>query len=200
MVINEYPILFSRSMVQAIFAGHKSQTRRAMNPQPADDIAPCVLPNPNIQGFRSSLKHQYGPSTVHLCPFGKRGGRLWVRETWRPAEYSPDETVYFADIPDVEAKDIKAAGFKFRPSIHMPRSRARLFLEVTNIRVERLQDISEDDARAEGVMPLRGDGRMATGLPASCGYADLWDSLNAKRMPWESNPWVWVVEFKREGI
>jgi hypothetical protein len=165
-----------------------------------------------------------------FCPYGQVGDRLWVRETWQGWErvsYEADEwepltpdyligrghssiAEYVAERghPHVE----HAAGGKsvgpWRPSIHMPRWAARLLLEVTDVRVERLQDVGGHDVVSEGLKLTRCDCepcRMsATMCPADetghiMAFAELWDSINAKRAPWSSNPWVWVVGFKRVG-
>lgn len=163
------------------------------------------------------------------CPYGVPGDRLWVRETWvtRPLGGDPGNPRYGAPGSGVHI-DYKAtapgggnhdrpdwgdlgAHERWRPSIHMPRWASRLLLEVTEVRVQRLQDISEEDAIAEGVrsVPLQEDARgcwwttdVAAGpdlhgrTPADA-YARLWDTINGKRAPWSSNPWVWAVSFRR---
>jgi hypothetical protein len=214
----ERPILFNGAMVRAILAGRKTQTRRAIKPQPADDIAPHVFPNAAVQGWRSSLRHAYGATTSHFCPFGQPGDRLWVRETWGlvpssayRASVGVDQTVNPAQPHDAaiyrEGFDRASGGIRWRPSIHMPRWASRLTLTITDVRVERLQRISEADARAEGVSLANGltSGHLSSAEVASIGdsslrrgYANLWNSLNAARgYGWDANPWVWVVSFER---
>lgn len=157
------------------------------------------------------------------CPYGQPGDRLWVRETcvihelpWRedprpPAECFRARVTYLADgaqhvfEPHMEHwRTSMEAGFvRKRTSIHMPRWASRITLEIVSVRVERLQDISEDDARAEGLEVYNDDGVDYYGpfnkghCSAKTAFSWLWDSINAKRAPWASNPWVWVVEFRR---
>ena len=163
------------------------------------------------------------------CPYGQPGDRLWVRETmcsdgddwWFPADGSSPEGqdhFYFPSAPDLEneREDVlewmakqRAANRVKVPAIHMPRWASRILLEIVSVRVERLQDITEADAKAEGVKPLKsGRGYYSAGLgkaavhfggyhtTAKDAYADLWEEINGSGS-WEVNPWVWVVEFKR---
>jgi hypothetical protein len=150
---------------------------------------------------------------TRYCPFGTVGDRLWVRETWAEGFIGGvgDTIIYRADNPDFD-KDFLLNG-KWKPSIHMPRLASRITLEITGVRVERLQDISEEDAIAEGVKcevydqgkPISAcwynyqedlfDGSFNS-PEAIDSFRTLWDSINAKKHPWQSNPWVWVVEFK----
>ena len=196
--MTERPILFSDAMVRAILAGAKTQTRRIVKDE-ADAI---------VGAFSG------------MTPYGKVGDRLWVRETFASFQGSSvpvtpsaatyvvlrDGTqVYRSDSaiipPAKEYADGAFDGIKWRPSIHMPRWACRLVLEVTTVRVERLQAITEDDARDEGV-----DVTAPTWTPEhQIGWADgscrdafrwLWDSINGERAPWSSNPWVWVVSFR----
>jgi hypothetical protein len=145
-------------------------------------------------------------STLVLCPYGQPGDRLWVREAFihEPADYvweasvsipcRPATTVYRADAGDPR-------GGRWTPSIHMPRSLSRITLEVTAVRVERLQDISEADAIAEGI-ERRGPGwawysdPKAYTMQPIVSYCDLWEQINGPGS-WDANPWVWVVEFNR---
>ena len=161
----------------------------------------------SIVGFRLRLPHRVamwrtgmpieetGAADIgKLCPYGICKERLWVRETWQSLAVMnqchpcDDEFVYRATDPDWDTMD----GWKWRPSIFMPRDASRITLEVTNASVERLNDISEADAIAEGC--------QCAGVPGSLtnreAYAKLWESINGKGS-WDSNPWVWVVEFKR---
>lgn len=219
----ERPILFSAPMVRAILAGTKTQTRRALRPQPTN------LAGPNFDGLWSDT---IDPVTRYFaCLYGKPGDRLWVRETWQLWEhrdYFTDE----ADIithslkpfgkPDDEATarewrsqvvysaDIQNGEGPWRPSIFMPRW-ARITLEIVSVRVERLQEISPEDAIAEGIRVEKGAGMidgedcymMTTNIGYMRGpmgaieaYKDLWESINGEGS-WTLNPWVWVVEFRR---
>lgn len=191
--MTERPILFSGPMVRAILEGRKTQTRRLVKPQPPDHE-------------KATRHHQR--ILVPRCPYGGAGDRLWVRETFKFC----GETIEGRDRYRYRADENPATdGFVWKPAIHMPRRACRLVLEVTAVRVERLQDISEADAKAEGLIQHKGDlyTWWASGherldqylrnahLLAVDAYRHLWDYINAKRAPWASNPWVWVVEFKR---
>ena len=188
--MKERPILFSGPMVKAILEGRKTQTRRVLKPQPPSIKGQQVWPNKNgdwsywIDGsFWQDVK----------CFYGVPGNRLWVRETFaKNIPWCPHGLTYRVDHIDARG-DGPAHPIKWCPSIFMSRWASRITLEITGIRVERVQDISDDDAKAEGVMDI---GIKARGGYRS-GFADLWDSTNAKRgLGWEQNPWVWVIEFK----
>lgn len=198
--MKERPILFSGPMVRAILEGRKTQTRRVVKPQPHPDATlQGIIPRPNADRACASFAHVdergvHSHSLKVQCPFGRGGDRLWVRETWAPCSvFEPSE----------ETGSIHRAGpwrnglepsVKWRPSIHMPRWASRITLEITDVRVERLQDISEADAKAEGVnesIVLPGD---RGSFVASFGY--LWESIHGAGS-WCVNPWVWVIEFER---
>ena len=136
----ERPILCSAPDVMAILDGRKTQTRRIMKPQPNRTWPDEVTPHWSVGGNRTLP----GASNPLRCPYGVPGDRLWVREAWRLPDGAPKGWV------DYRADDTRD-GFKWKPSIHMPRWASRITLEVTDVRVERLQDISEADAMAEGV-------------------------------------------------
>jgi hypothetical protein len=189
--VRERPILFSGPMVRAILEGRKSQTRRVVKPQPAGEWA-----------------------APGRSKYGKPGDRLWVKEGhWRHLS-SPDVRrdrpgdiggVMYEDEHDDPGLIIGRAYFKRRPSIHMPRWASRITLEIVGVRVERVQDITEADAIAEGVSTDPADYRFVIdGKPAeskfiqaSYAFGLLWNQINGKTHPWSSNPWVWVVEFRR---
>lgn len=186
--MNEKPILFNGEMVRAILSGQKTQTRRVIKPQPTRSVSPgAVIADFWIAGI---------PYNVSKIPF-HNGDRLWVRETWR-AQFGDDVSVfgYRADNDPDECGCVHGYS-KWKPSIFMPRSASRITLEVVNVRVEKVQDISEEDATAEGVWP-KGIGNLAIPKPNTFRFQQLWDSINEKRgHSWDSNPWVWVVEFRR---
>lgn len=206
----ERPILFSGPMVRAILDGSKSQTRRVVRGQKriAHDVT-----NFNLGAFwgwaaNDAAVRELGSQNLQ-CPYGTPGERLWVREsfTWRRG--NGIRPWYRADGEQPTREDGQPipwdAGPRWHPSIHMPRRICRITLEVTDVRVERLQDISEDDARAEGVDDGPGRGshvypspRAARGPLGHRGvFRELWDTINGKRAPWASNPWVWAVSFRR---
>ncbi len=183
--MKERPILFSAPMVRALLDGSKTQTRRVVKPTPEWIGQSGVL---SYRG-RVGLPHA-------LCPYGQPGDRLWVRETHMDlgACY-----LYRADAEAEQERAIVAPRQLWRPAIHMPRAASRITLEITGVRVERLQDISEDDALAEGCSStaiVHEDGEDYTGHYASEEYQVLWESINGPGS-WDANPWVWVVEFKR---
>ncbi|WP_312062312.1 hypothetical protein [Pantoea septica] len=203
--MRERPILLNGYMVRAVLNGSKTQTRRIMTPQPADDIHRHVFPNRDVQGWFSSLKHKHGPTTAHICPFGAVGDRLWVRETFSVVPrtaYAASEGVQQVIRPDDnhDAAIFRAGwehstgGIRWRPSIHMLRWASRITLEITGVRVERLASVSNEDARAEGYLADRAaDGGNSDPW---LWFRDLWDGIYPEQS-FKVNPWVWVIEFKR---
>lgn len=209
------PILFSAPMVCALLEGRKTQTRRLLTPlrtAPSlpDDASSWTL-HLNAEGFAClSREDGHGVAGFPLprCPYGAPGDRLWVREAWarrldedhlRADQLEGQWAWYWADPQTCNTGCAGAAG-KRRPSIFMPRWASRVTLEVTGVRVERLQDITADDVTAEGLdeEDICCDGECGA-TPCSLAvpaFARLWDSINGKRAPWASNPWVWVVEFR----
>lgn len=209
------PILFKGAMVRAILDGTKTQTRRVIKSQPPEgsQIRGPEIYTPGVVDRNGELvpgKPIFGVYDLEgvwgeCCPYGAPGDRLWVREAWN-ADWC-DHVIYRAD--GGSARDAGYASEpKWKPSIHMPRWASRITLEVTGVRVERVQDISEADAKAEGTTRLigigdsqhlpGGDHRTQGTHPHTLAFGALWDGINADRgFPWASNPWVWVVEFKR---
>lgn len=209
----ERPILFSGPMVRAILSGTKTQTRRVVKPTKyatLQNAVPGVLSSHygDLTGqpcLTCNLLHDVGLEDV-ISPYGYAGTHLWVRETWQarsPVDlewsvYKPTERPGYA--PDdwkvrYAATDENFAKWSgWNPSIHMPRWASRLTLEVTGVRVERVQSISECDAMDEGTDYLREFGQFYRSA-----FAQLWDSINRTRpgCAWADNPWVWVVEFRR---
>jgi len=189
--MTERGILFSAAMVRALLDGTKTQTRRVVNVKNPDWIRRHVHP---YKSDNNNGKVVYGwdgnAGDVLTCPYGQPGDRLWVRETWAPHPDFPETThrgVYRAD------PECKYDVARWRPSIHMPRWASRILLEITGVRVERLQDISEADAVAEGISQHYAEGRRVSCRVA---YAWLWESINGAGS-WDANSWVWVVEFRR---
>lgn len=193
--MKERPILFSGPMITAILEGRKTQTRRVINPQPEGKTLQSNLDGKWLsKKFNGLLLPKIEDLPIH-CPYGKIGDHLWVRETFRL--YDSDECPH-ADFPCgcprngtplFKASHDCGDGEKWTPSIHMPRWASRILLEITNIRVERLQDISESDCLKEGVgSPILRDCKKPK-------FMQLWESINGADS-WAANPWVWVVEFK----
>lgn len=197
MNILEKSILFSTPMVKAILDGRKTMTRRVIK---QDIVNSCDIDTDGtLLDYQDSDGDFINP--VKLCRY-KVDDILWVRETWcrGKARNGDNKVIYKADV-ETDLQPIH----NWRPSIHMPKEAARIFLKVTNVRVERLQDITEEDAFKEGCIDYQckiGDGKFEDviefDLTARDAFIDLWDSLNAKRgYSWENNPWVWVIEFER---
>lgn len=205
--MTDRPILFSGQMVRAIIEGRKTQTRRVFRWQGPKGYPHswdhAIIDNPaGVQRLLVPFNH---PDDAHLA-WGESGyhrhygpadpgDRLWVRESIdKMAECGDDEIAYKADWPG------DARGLGWRPSIHMPRWASRLTLTVTDVRVQRVQEISEADARAEGTDPTTCANVVAPadGFPSyRSAFGILWDSINAKRpgRSWSANPWVCAVSF-----
>lgn len=210
------PILFSAPMVRAKREGRKTQTRRFIKPQP-ERIGPDADDGSDVWKWKdwvwngaieTAVKEDGGRCAMAAaCPYGQPGDLLWVRENfaWGSDFYGPARAFYQADHVDCRGPQSCEDGFhKWKPSIHMPRAASRLTLELTAVRVQRLRDISEEDAIAEGC------GRSAAGL--FCGaphkahgfprqfntareaFRDLWESINGPGS-WAENPWVWALTF-----
>jgi hypothetical protein len=212
--MKERPILFSAPMVRALLSGTKTQTRRAVRKQFAPDALVAEVGATTPEGWQvsghSGLWWDDAGACLEdavRCPYGMPGDRLWVRETFAKIDGQTQpwiETDYRATYTHGDRLG-DSLGIKKRwtPAIHMPRAASRITLEVTGVRVERLQDISEADAIAEGV----GDQPRLAGYSPKAGcqwepqdprdlYAQLWEQINGPGS-WEVNPWVWVIQFKR---
>lgn len=200
--VKERPILFSGRMVRAILEGHKTQTRRVVKFMSREDPTHFVLCD---NGLWQAASHDDGSDfpvgPAFPCPYGKPGDQLWVRETWQQYQEGPGGQRATIDVPCRNVGNLcYAADFdedppRWRPSIHMPRWASRIQLEVTGVRVERVQDITYGDCKEEGVdmsdVVYEPDWDFRS-------FQTLWDSINADRgYGWESNPWVWVVKFKQ---
>ncbi len=209
--MKERPILFSGPMVRAILEGRKTMTRRMVK----------FVNQANLSKFMS-----HGVSRVSWCdkpgepmamdetdfltwcPYGVPGDRLWVRETFAEVgctgwPINKFEYAYRADFTNGNWEGYADMCFeKWKPSIFMPRAASRILLEVTDVRVERLQDITEADAKAEGVEPDDEQGYWKGYLhpgvhnSAKKSFSGLWRSINGYES-WDQNPWVWVVEFRK---
>lgn len=194
--MKERPILFSGPMVRAIIEGRKTQTRRVIKPQPerveylhvgGGVEWPCC---PTVDGCMKAMH----------CPYGVPGDSLWVRETWAD-RFQDDWYIYRAD------NNPEHAGVKWKSPIHMPRRASRITLPIVNVRAERLQDITHNDVFAEGC-PIdtkasgcvAGEWQTDRKMKAAAWFADLWNSINGKKHPWDSNPWVWVIEWDEAVI
>lgn len=229
----ERPILFNGEMVRAILAGRKTQTRRVVK----------LTESGRVKEVGSSRNwHLDDPNAVLACPYGRVGDRLWVRETFVEG-YEVDDSGYLITMDEdeneldprvwyraddnpglqgwLDEEGFMAENIPWKPSIHMPRSACRLVLEVTDVRIERVASISDEDAYREGVEMIKGPREPEYGVPGLAptfkhyqnpefnggrgvgvhhSFQTLWDSINAKRgFGFEANPWVWAVSFKVIG-
>lgn len=195
--MKERPILFSAPMVRALLAGAKTQTRRIVKPVGNDDGFVLQDYGDGWWPYRSDDGESpfKGENEIpHACPYGAPGDRLWVRETW--ARDSEDGALFYrADVgTGNEADDwqhnidVGASGYRWRPSIHMPRAASRITLEIAEVRVEKLHAISAADCWAEGIP-------MSPDVNPIHEYAELWEQINGAGS-WDLNPWVWVLSFR----
>ena len=219
--MKERPILFSAPMVRAILGGAKTMTRRVVKPQPdwVNENAGCgiatgggIMPSP-----RNDWLHWRGSRLLRpdpRCRYGLPGDRRWVRETFAivpRTAYARSDGVQQTLRPDDDHDaaiyragwDRSNGGFRWRPSIHMPRWASRILLEIADVRVERLQDISDGDAQAEGIEYSERFAGYCIGMAEHyhshdprLSYASLWESINGPDS-WAANSWVWVVTFRR---
>ena len=213
--MKEYPIIFSSPMIRAILENRKTQTRRVA--KLINQIAE------NHSGVRvwwkdgtvsMSREAMYTPSLREpfegiACPYGVPGDRLWVRETWIPVHHGSyevfDRKIGFGDRPAIVYAADPGVGYhevwdnykgKWHPSIFMPRWASRITLEITEVRVQRVQEISANDCLAEGIELGCVTSDCSPKLEPA--YQRLWDSINAKRgYGWDKNPWVWCLSFRR---
>lgn len=216
VAVRERPILFSAPMIRALLAGTKTQTRRVMAPQPPDGAIASEVKDGScwIQRFLGDTN-----PIGAICPYGVVGDRLWVRETWAARGRHTDghsaseiacnrshfEVWYREQCYDGSREKFNTDFLgRWRPSIHMPRALSRITLEITNVGVERVQSISRDGAMAEGIdeyghdLTTEAARDVRRNRSAIENFRALWDSLNASRgFAWESNPFVWVLTFKR---
>lgn len=205
--MKERPILFSAPMVRAILAGMKTQTRRIVKPEGADHIMQFIGADNRPTGEWGWCISPRVISDHIFCPYGQPGDRLWVRETWAAPhsdDARPPRSIHCDWTQIHYAATEERGGLMWRPSIHMPRWASRITLEITGVRVERLHDISEDDAKAEGAWGPDDSivnqvaahfGCEPMGVHPSLAYRMAWEQINGAGS-WDANPWVWVVEFK----
>jgi hypothetical protein len=228
-MVSERPILFSGRMVRAILAGRKTQTRRVVNPQPPKDAAlvrlhPVDDTVPELAGKVTWFIPEAGDlwpcnrEDAIACRYGQPGDRLWVREAFRlradqdskppSQDWWKSGAWYEADGTSAQPSGCAGGAGKLRPSIHMPRWASRITLDVTGVRIERLQDITPEDAKAEGVDVQECACDVCRMTSTICTadqgvyietFRELWDSVNGKRegCSWGDNPWLWVVEFPK---
>ncbi len=231
--MTEHGILFNATMVRALLDGTKTQTRRPCKPMNQWIDQECREVRMVDGAPHHFMKGATAPLEKLHCPYGQPGDRLWVRETWQHSNfpagpYEPSCDVFYrADYMDDPhgpggERSLEGKYRTWRPSIHMPRAASRILLEITSVHVERLQELDDVDARAEGIEPnWMGDltkgpnGFGAQGWVPECGwrhylnsvdgepaytsmesYRTLWESINGAGS-WDANPWVWVVNFKR---
>lgn len=198
--MKQRPIIFNTEMVRAILDGRKTQTRRPMNPQPKPDNEtskggywfPCAAFQSmvHVEDFKDPLCRGMASDA---CPICSVGDHLWVRETFQYGLCTKSGLAYKATHKPSNLDEGWNEVIKWKPSIHMPRWAARIILEVTDIRVERLQDISERDAWAEGFDGYDDD--VTGGKNGYSEFCEAWQSIYGEQS-WQSNHWVWVIEFK----
>lgn len=224
----ERPILFNAEMVRAVLDGTKTVTRRVVKGVDRANQMTLKKPTKTLSG---TCTHALDAPARGLCPYGQPGGRLYVRETWWHYRSVEWEAAAYADGSTrtrldgahhdepgkvIDGRPWRAADYDIwrkRPSIHMPRWASRILLEVTEVRVERVQEISEEDALAEGLTETTTVDRSTEGAriggltmgamtcwsSAVGNFQRLWESINGKRegCSWDDNPWCWVVSFRR---
>lgn len=229
------PIIFSGSMVRALLTGTKTQTRRVVKlPRERGAWEPTTIGGAGVHTSRGepfaeqSAAWNTATGRVIACPYGSPGGSLYVKETWKPVArregaehlrygvaFAADGAVVWQSAPTrvLGSGPLPAlhvgAPTRWRSPLHLRRYNSRITLEVVSVRLERLQAITEEDARAEGVQRLTcdfgeawggavtGDGGRVPMATARDAFQCLWDEINGKRAPWASNPYCWAVEFRR---
>lgn len=202
-------------MVRAILEGRKTQTRRVMKPQPhVNKDGGIGYPPTKKRRHYTNIDHMKKGLPLDYSPCGVPGGRLWVRETFLEGEnYDTGERGLFYKADGLLPNDWPLEEYKWTPSIHMPRWASRIILEITNVRIEKVQEITEEDAKVEGSFLVRCSCPAMQKKPKTpiealfrqtgchihgIEFKALWDSINAKRgYGWNENPWVWVIEFKK---
>lgn len=207
--MKERPVIFNGEMVRAILDGRKTQTRRTLTERHLHLIDAASSAG-ECYPLESGVDHENSQSYYREhCPFGQVGDRLWVREAFRVHSRATDVStlVYRASernswteqtrrVP-VLVCNKQVSPEKWTPSIHMPRWASRITLEITDVRIERLNDISEEDAKAEGVKAGVSPGHEH--MMHQVAFREFWQSIYGEES-WNANPWVWVIEFKRVEV
>lgn len=209
--MKERPILFSAPMVRVILDGSKTQTRRVCKPANENALSYVVGPFEERPDLKEGLFGDEDGDLTFQCPYGQPGDRLWVRETFALDDNGHNEwPVYRADGAALPVLPHTRNPARWVPSIHMPRWASRILLEIVSVRVERLNDIGDADATAEGIKGRKvRSGRTPAPVTvyglgtdddwcatATHAFQVLWEDINGAGS-WDANPWVWVVEFKR---
>ena len=187
----DYPILFDTQMVQSILSGQKTQTRRLFKSPLCKVVEPAVKIFCDESIWRAQLKNRKSINYSIICPYGEPGDLLWVKETWSPAI---DDFAYKADYSKTTLSGKRNQGL-WHPSIHMPKSATRVWLQITDIKAHRIQSISEEDAKAEGcgVAKIYGFGEIGQSNYHE-GFFAKWISIYGIES-WYENPWVWAITF-----
>ncbi|EFR0945551.1 hypothetical protein ABLE27_003783 [Salmonella enterica] len=202
--MNERGMIFNAEMVNAILSGRKTQTRRPIKWKQTRFTEIAERDDGSLWPWAEDCER--GGDIWFACPYGEIGDRIWVRETFHVHSRATDVAtlVYRASVRNswteqthrvpIAVCDKPATPEKWTPSIHMPRWASRILLEITDVRVERLRDLSEEDAKSEGITPPAGG--VLPGWEYRINFRDLWMDIYGTDS-WEANPWVWVIEFKR---
>ena len=218
--MKETPILFTAEMVRAIRDTRKTQTRRVMKPQPIDNVSNGVWypkPNPDNAKHYAHEEHFKKGVVIDFCPYGNPGDLLWVKETWNAGmimgySQGEPEIIPWSHCTKEERKtfpvnqvfykaddDLSKSG-PWVSSLFMPKWASRIKLEITDIGVERLQDMSHNDWLTDFCPDLFQQGRALASFIGTENRIEMakefWDSINGAKYPWEANPWCWVVSFK----
>ncbi|WOO49479.1 hypothetical protein R2S03_18765 [Hafnia alvei] len=190
--MKERGIIFNAEMVRAILDGRKTQTRRIVKNVMLDNGIWLKKPTKTRSG---TTTHVLDAPKHNLCPLGKIGDRLYVREAFKAGVCTESTIAYKATHKPSNLEEGWYEEIKWTPSIHMPRWASRIKLEITDVRVERLKDAGDTEFKAEGY-PLE---RELTGgsMDPFCWFRNLWDSVSPTNFKYADNPWVWVIEFKR---
>ncbi|QLK60844.1 morphogenetic protein [Enterobacteriaceae bacterium Kacie_13] len=187
--MKERPILFNAEMVNAILSGRKTQTRRVIKLPLRDVNMGCELAGNELAG-------EVAAGDYRNCPLGQPGDQLWVREAFSTGLCTKTTMAYKATHKAEDLEEGWLEKIKWRPSIHMPRWASRINLLITGVRVERLNDISQEDAKSEGCCYGRGGGVPDLAVSPADHFPTLWESIYGIKS-WAANPWVWVIEFER---